>query len=262
MTDCIILQLKEISGKGLSNTDVEAALKQGIEIPASVDSLRYSLLNLTSASKFFFSEDSLLSNRLTQVYNHMINHRITYMSMAHQDKFFIAQFLFALDTRINLWLESCESCKFRDEVDDSLIDFTEILHQVRTRNFSHKLPLSIREVLNEDKSKTNNNHLDNNGPLQKRQRQTQEQTNNDKMTNNSTIDKWMINEPIYSTRLRSGDSLKSRPLLENVPICHRWHSKGYCFENCNNKATHIASSSLPAKAKKEYSTWVETATKN
>ena len=259
MTDCIILQLKEISGKGLSTTDVEAALKQGIQIPTSVDSMRYSLLNLTSASKFFFSDDSLLSNKLTQVYNHIIRHRITYMSMAHQDRFFIAQFLFALDTRINLWLESCESCKFRDEVDDSLIDFTEILHKVRTRNFSHKLPLSIREVLNEE-TRQNEGKPDNMGPLQKRQRQNQPTPNNDKTVNSGTIDKWMVNEPTYSTKLRSGSSLKTRPLMNDVPICHRWHSKGYCFDNCNNKTTHIASSSLPPQAKKDYSKWVDTAT--
>jgi hypothetical protein len=259
MTDCIILQLKEISGKGLSTIDVEAALKQGIQIPTSIDSMRYSLLNLTSASKFFFSEDSLLSSRLTQVYNHIIRHRITYMSMAHQDKFFIAQFLFAVDTRINLWLESCESCKYRDEVDDSLIDFTEILHQVRTRNFSYKLPLSIREVMNDTSKKEGNS--DNLGPLQKKHRQNQSAPNNDKIVNKGTIEKWIVSEPVYSTSLRSGTSLKTRPLLNDLPICHRWHSKGYCFENCNNKATHIPSTSLSSQAKKDYTNWIETAIK-
>lgn len=38
MTDCIVLQLKEVAGKGLSNDDIKEALKQGIGIPKTVES--------------------------------------------------------------------------------------------------------------------------------------------------------------------------------------------------------------------------------
>jgi hypothetical protein len=144
MSDCIVLQLKEIGGKGLSNEDVKEALKQEVEIPRTIDSMKYSIFNILAATKFFFSEHSLLMKALIVVHNHVVKNRSIYISIHHQNKLFIGQFLFALDTRINLWLESCEECKFRDEVDDNLINFSEILQEVRIRNFSYILPMSIR----------------------------------------------------------------------------------------------------------------------
>ena len=143
-TDCIILQLKETSGKDLSNEDVKEALKQGVEIPASIESIKYSFQNTIAAAKIFFGENSFLSISLSNVYNHIVKYRTIYRSILYQDKMFISQFMFAIDTRINLWLESCEEKEFREDIDDELIDFTEELQKVRTRNFSHILPLSFR----------------------------------------------------------------------------------------------------------------------
>ena len=69
MSDCMVLQLKETSGKGLSNDDIKEALKQGIEIPLSVESIKYSFLNAIAASKFFWGK--------TQYVNCIINQQFT-----------------------------------------------------------------------------------------------------------------------------------------------------------------------------------------
>ena len=51
--------------------------------------------------------------------------------------------MFAIDTKINIWLESCEESLTRKEVDDGLLDFSDELQKVCTRNFTHLLPPSI-----------------------------------------------------------------------------------------------------------------------
>ena len=256
ITDCIILQLKETSGKGLTSDDVEAALKQGIEIPTSVDSMRYSIFNITAASKFFFGEFSLLSQALTKIHNHIVHNRTTYISILSQDSMFIAKYLFAIDTRVNLWLESCEESQMRDEVDDDLINFSEILNQVRIRNFDYKLPPSIRKVAKKQPSPDHSGS----GPPSKKGKFTTENENK-RVINDKRIEEWIPDQDTYSSALRSSEALKSRPKLNDTIMCHRFHSKGYCFENCNNKRTHIPSQSLDTKTKNEYKKWVEQLTK-
>ena len=259
ITDCIILQLKEVSGKGLSNDDVEAALKQGIEIPTSIDSMRYSIFNIAAASKFFFVIYSLLSQALIKVHNHIIQNRTTYLSLSFQDKMFISKFLFAVDTRINLWLESCEESQMRDEVDDDLINFSEILSQVRVRNFDYKLPPSIRKVAETNKD-SKESARDRSPPLKKGKYNQDDQTST-RVNNDGKIDNWIHEQDAYDKTIRNSDALKSRPKLGDTIMCHRFHSKGYCFDNCNNKLSHVNSSSLDKNTKKAYSTWVENATK-
>ena len=257
ITDCIILQLKEISGKGLSSDDVEAALKQGIEIPTSIDAMRYSIFNIAAASKFFFGDYSLLSQALIKAHNHIVHNRTTYLSLHSQDKLFIAKFLFAIDTRVNLWLESCEECQMRDEVDDDLINFSEILNLVRIRNFEYKLPPSIRKVVEKDK---NHEDPDNRSPPNKKSRISQEEQSK-RVTNEDTISTWIVDQEKYTKTLRNNDVLRRRPKIDDTIMCHRFHSRGYCFDNCNNKKSHIASTKLDQQVKKAYLTWVESSTK-
>jgi hypothetical protein len=256
--DCIILQLKEISGKGLSNEDIKDALKQGIAIPDSIESMKYSFFNMVAASKFFFGPNSCLSQKLITVFNHIVQNRYIYSSLAHQYPLFIAKFMFAVDTRVNLWLEACEEHKFRDQVDDTLIDFTDIIKDVRLRNFNYILPPSIREVVEKANNTKDTDESLELGPTSKKKRTTSPEENSRKI-NNSKIAKWLTNDETYNKCFRSQDILKSRPKLNGVPMCHRWHCKGYCFENCNNKASHIASNEVASCAKKAFENWIENA---
>ena len=256
MTDCIVLQLKELAGKGLSNDDVKEALKQGIEIPQSIESMKYSFLNTVSASKFFFGENSLLTRALIEVYNHIVKNRTIYKSIQHQDQFFISQFMFAIDTKINLWLESCEESKTRKEVDDILLDFSDELQKVRTRNFTHLLPPSIREVSSSLSKDSDESQAENSVSKKRKKEDTS------KILNEKKIDKWIQNDEIYSKCLRSGQALNDRPKINGVPACHRFHSRGYCFKNCNNGDSHIFSSDLKVSDRKNYKKWLLEATKS
>ena len=101
--ECLILQLKELSGKGLSNEDVESALKQGVKIPESIEELRFSVFNTVSASAFFFSSSSILTRRLKLIHSHIASHYPLYEVSQLDDNLFTAKFLFAIDTSASLW---------------------------------------------------------------------------------------------------------------------------------------------------------------
>ena len=256
-TECLILQLKELAGKGLSNDDVESALKQGIKVPKTIEEMRFSIFNTTAVASFFFSKWSLLSSKLLEVHNHLVRHYPIYEASLAEDYLFTAKFLFAIDTRIQIWLKMCEIKEFREEVDDKLLNFDEVLNQVILRTFSITLPPSIQHVF--EKKQTKRTEYTE-GPGPKRPKKTNDRDRDERSSrvlNDGKIDNWILNQDQYASKLRHNSCLKLRPKISDVPLCHRFHSRGYCFDNCGNKTTHIASDRLPEKSQKDYLNWLK-----
>ena len=61
--ESLLLQLKEMSGNGLSSDDIKQAMSQEITIPRQIDFMHYNIKNTKSAAGFFFSSHSLLARR-------------------------------------------------------------------------------------------------------------------------------------------------------------------------------------------------------
>lgn len=51
--------------------------------------------------------------------------------------------------------------------------------------------------------------------------------------------------------------LNKRPKLGKAPVCVRFHTKGFCFNDCVNKNTHISSQDLFSSTKKEYTDFIK-----
>ena len=78
-------------------------------------------------------------------------------------------------------------------------------------------------------------------------------------TNPSTVQCWIIPDEKYASKIRhNAAAMKKRPKLNGSFMCHRWHSKGYCFLDCNNKASHVPSDTVQDPVKEKYTAWVKT----
>ena len=51
--------------------------------------------------------------------------------------------------------------------------------------------------------------------------------------------------------------LNKRPTIGKAPVCVRFHTKGFCFNDCVNKNTHTSSQDLPTSTKKEYTNFIK-----
>ena len=153
----------------------------------------------------------------------------------------------------------CETKTSREEVDDNLIDVHQLLNNIVLRTFNISLPPAIKQVF-EKASKPD----DKERPSSKCQKVDRNRDNpsSEKLDNHGKIDKWILDHDKYSSSLRHLDALRTRPKIEGTPVCHRFHSKGYCFDNCANKSTHTNSSELPAETKKDYEKWLKTVSSN
>ena len=69
--ESLSLQLRELSGEGLTSSDICGALAQDFTVPKQIDYMRHNVKNTIGASCIFFSNKSILSQRLAVVAEHI-----------------------------------------------------------------------------------------------------------------------------------------------------------------------------------------------
>ena len=246
------LSLREISGEGLNDSDIEGAVEQDIVVPHQIELMRYNIKNLIGAACFFFGHNSLLPQRLDQISQHVKRNMWIYESLQYSNRYFATQFLFAIDNKVNVWLQDCELVSCREDVNDSLIDFSDELNKVVMHQFHIHLPKSLKDKINDPAKSSDKGD---NSSSRKR-KSSESSSKSSKIENEDTIDDWKISQDEYDRFFRHNNKqLEKRPTLNGDPMCHRWHSKGYCFSDCNNKNSHVPSSAVCKEIKKEYSNW-------
>ena len=250
--ESLYFSLKELTSAGLSNDDITSMLNQDLVVPCQIEFMRYNIENLIGASCFFFSTSSILSQRLVEVKNHIRLHLNIYESNQFYNKFFAAEFLYSIDAGVQLWLQQCEARSERDSVDDSYINFSGDMRDVLRGKFKMVLPNEIKDKIRASDQSNESTPSSSEPPAKKRK--TGER-NSIKVDNPEIIPCWNIGEKYDSILRHNHSALINRPKINNVPMCHRWHSKGYCFNDCNNKITHIPSKSLPDEKKEAYKNW-------
>jgi hypothetical protein len=55
----------------------------------------------------------------------------------------------------------------------------------------------------------------------------------------------------------AGMCLTDRAKLNRAIMCTRWHARGFCFNDCKNKASHVACLEIPAEAKQAHLKWMK-----
>jgi hypothetical protein len=45
--------------------------------------------------------------------------------------------------------------------------------------------------------------------------------------------------------------------LKGTFMCGRWHTRGHCFSDCKNKASHVPCLEIPAKVKQAHMQWMK-----
>ena len=258
----IILQLKAVQGKGWSDLDLKDALKQGISTPSDITTFSHQLRNYLGLASFFFGEKSIISKRLTQLIEELSEHTMILEAAQCRDHLFATKVGYLIDTKVFRWLHQCQAKETRELVKDKLIDFESIIDDILSDTFYQQLPTTMKQF--DPKSENDNQHSNS----QQRPREHSDRRENKrprvannmeqatKILNSKPISEWNLSPDDFQ-RFVSGKHLQKRPMLNGKPMCTRYHSKFYCFDNCRNKATHIPSNSLPETTKKAYSEFIK-----
>ena len=133
--------------------EIKASNKQEVHRPMNFHEPQEQIKMFLVSTKIFFGELSIGSQYFEALLNTISHYKTTFKAKERLDKQFAAKFLFAVDTRNQLWLKNCKSAKNRNEVDDLIIDFCSLMSQVNFGSFHMSLPPTFQmKTPNESKT--------------------------------------------------------------------------------------------------------------
>ena len=138
----------------------------------------------------------------------------------------------------------CKDWDDRETVDDTLINFDDIVRDVLTDSYHQLLPSSITLI-----SKNPTDHKD-----KKRKR---EDDDKEMVQNSGSIEEWKLKTNENYSQVFAGKHIYKKPLIGDRSLCSRFHIKGYCFTNCKNTATHIPSRNLEQSVRQKFTNYVQ-----
>ena len=228
----MVLHLKAEKGSGWSEKDLDKVLSQVTIIPDTVDGMIHNIHNTACLSELFFGPQSLCTVGLRSWHQEIASDLTAYEAQALSDQSFISKVLVVIDKRVNCWLLDCMSKDLRCNVDDTLVNFSDMHRSIRVQTFNFILPPSIR------------NHSS------KRKRQDDEtptETKKNPTSNPNQNPQWKLRDGEDYRQIFAGKNLELRPAIDGKPACTRWNVKGVCFTSCpqshaplhgNNKAAY------------------------
>ena len=215
----------------MSTTSLEKLTKTQVVYPTNIESMIDRIRALQVLAAFFFGNLSYTNQGLVSlVIKCSDNKRILKTKLAFDNEF-IAKFLFAIDDRINKWLEQCGRVDMIVETDIELMDLGQLFRDVLLNRFNYGLPPSIRN-LHTSETKP---------PPPKKPKTVREDST-------KTTAGWINNPNIHKDwKMRKGEQWdtafkgKSRlgPQLSlGCSPCLKYQVKGACFDDCYFKKSH------------------------
>ena len=171
--------------------------------------------------------------------------------MIKTDKKFMSQLLFAVDTRFQLWLDECMTLPARNQVDDSILNFTPLIENIRFGTFFVQLPSTFINPADTEPKSGSGGKNTTKRPGDKRD--DDESAGKKKKKKSNKIDNTSQPE---SCRLQTGETWATHFAHKgfndrvtwngDCKMCPRWFIQGYCFSDCTNADSHVKSEDLPA----------------
>jgi hypothetical protein len=93
----------------------------------------------------FFGQFSWAMHLMTSLITALEKNKHSFKARERTNPHFCSKFMYAIDTRFQLWLEVCMLQTQWNRIDDSILNFTSLIEQVRFGTFKLKLPSPFSE---------------------------------------------------------------------------------------------------------------------
>jgi hypothetical protein len=172
---------------------------------------------------------------------------------------FYAAFVYAVDLRVQEAWRALKTIEDREDFDSEILNFSDLMTQVKRGNFQPFLPSCFVEV---DKRKPETSDEGGDGSDRKRGRRNRKGGDDggrkDVIKNDEIVPGWELQDFEDWNQHYRGKKSEGRPeWSEDCLMCHRFLQKGYCFPDCANAASHVGASKIPADKKSKYQSWLD-----
>jgi hypothetical protein len=142
----LVIHLVKEEGKGRSLEEIKSSTRQVVRAPTDYNSLITQLQYFWGAYCIFFGADSIVTLAVKSIIEDIAEHKTKFKKASNRDKTFATRFLYAVDVRFQEFLHLCKLTKNRDDVDDRILDVSDLVKGVRFGSFSIDLPPNTKAI--------------------------------------------------------------------------------------------------------------------
>lgn len=236
-------------------------MKQEVIVPKDYTSLGVQLQYFVGAIEIFFGSDSIATLEMRRLLLQVGRNKKQFRDMIALDEWFAARFLLAIDKRFQRWLNECKKATVsRSDVNDRILDFSDVIEMVLNGTFTMPLPPSFQKVNSEDATdKRSGDNLVKEGSGKKQKSDKKEKKDSAPVKNNSQHDSFKMKAGETWKKTFKSAHADSRPSWngeKTKKMCIRWHIHGECFESCDRKESHVPKEDIPADKVVEMCTFI------
>ena len=213
----------------ISDEYVEKLTKTSIQFPTAAEDLIERFKAMRELAAFFFPVESYIAQFYIKLANWNMRYRRIIDLRVAMDTKFIAKFLVATDSRVNMYLEECMKAEEPMEVSSRWLNADSICESIEMNAFYFTLPASVKSIVASDEKSRKRKAEDD---------KAKEKKSSEKVVNHNQVQEWKLREgEDYTTVFRH--KVKGSPRLSmGCHGCHKFHNKGFCYMDCDNAASH------------------------
>jgi hypothetical protein len=250
----LILHLVETQGKGKTLEEIKAGNKQEVKAPTKFLEMIHQLSFFAGACSIFFGSKSIPYQAMMALAELVDKNRLV-LKARETDKTFMSQFLFAVDTRFQIWLDECMTAAHRTDVNDGTLNFSPLIDSIKLSTFFVNLPSTF--VTPKDKETTTSPSSGGDNPTSNK-RAAEDKAHEDESPSKKKKKgkNYKNNSQPEAFRTQPGETwathYANKCFNERVDwngtckMCPRWFIRGDCFKNCPNIASHVAEADIPS----------------
>ena len=210
----------------ISDEYVDKLTKTSIQFPTTAEETIERFKAMRALASFFFPIESYITQFYIQITNWCMKNRGTIDLRVAMDTKFIAKFLVATDSRVNMFLGECMKAETPMEVSTKYMKTSDICDRIEMGEFSYDLPSSVKTV---------DPDLGDLG----RKRKAEQLSDPIRVVNTNQVKKWKLKEGEQYAEVFRDKGVQGPKLSMGCRGCHKFHNKGFCYKDCTNAASHV-----------------------
>lgn len=252
----MLLHIVDLAGKPKAADEIKGSMAQNIAVPSDFYEMYECVLRYHGIMKLFFTSESILYVSFEKFIRSLKREKQHIRSIFVNDPSICTKILYAAEIRTKLFFKSCIECESREDVDNTLLDYDIIFSDLKLRKFHVELPPvfitqtpTVQTPPNKRKIPGDDKDNENKGKRQV-------------VKNESINPTFALRENEEWAIFTGRDAAELRPNHCGKRMCHKYLTKGYCFIDCPNAASHCPESQFTPEQVKGYTDWLETCRKN
>ena len=216
----------------ISDEYISKLTETTIMFPESCEDMIERFKGIKVLANFFFGADNVITQAYISILNWCQDNRQILEARYAMDNLLIPKLMVSTDERLHLFLKSCVRADYPNKASIQYLNFQSITFALELNNFSYFLQPAIKQL------KRNNDTDQGGSEIKKKSKNQINNESRERTVNNEMVEEWkMRSGENYDTVFK--DKVKQGPLLSiGCKGCHKFHNKGWCFPDCNNKESH------------------------